>query len=143
MMASAQNYLNKPEIPAEPAPNDGVLVGCAGVAIRCVTQLLVVIWSLRADEKGRRHAIEILKALRWDGFKQRLPRRGGPNQPRPRGAGSAGSYRWRNRPLLPRDTAKSGSRLSESVSSHSCRRELASAGMAAFLWVIAASSFPT
>lgn len=142
-MASAQNYLNKPEIPAEPAPNDGVLVGCAGVAIRCVTQLLVVIWSLRADEKGRRHAIEILKALRWGRLQAAItpPRRTQPA--RPRGAGSAGSYRWRNRPLLPRDTAKSGSRLSESVSSHSCRRELASAGMAAFLWVIAASSFPT
>jgi hypothetical protein len=50
-----------------------MLIGCAGVAIRCVTQLLVVIWSLKADEKGRRHAIEILKTLRWGGFKQRLP----------------------------------------------------------------------
>jgi hypothetical protein len=51
-----------------------MLVGCAGVAIRCVTQLLVVIWSLKADESGRRHAIELLKALRWDSFKRRLPR---------------------------------------------------------------------
>jgi cell division protein FtsX len=48
-----------------------VLVGCAGVAIRMAIQLLVVIWSLRADASGRRHAIELLKALRWDGFKQR------------------------------------------------------------------------
>jgi hypothetical protein len=48
-----------------------MLVCCAGVAIRCVTQLLVVIWSLRADEKGRNHAIEILKALHWDIIKQR------------------------------------------------------------------------
>jgi hypothetical protein len=48
-----------------------VLVGCAGVAIRCATQLLVVIWSLRADENGRRHAVEILKALRRDSFKLR------------------------------------------------------------------------
>jgi hypothetical protein len=48
-----------------------VLVGCAGVTIRCVTQLLVVIWSRRADEKGRHHAIELLKALRWDSFKHR------------------------------------------------------------------------
>ena len=48
-----------------------VLVGCAGVAIHYVTQLLVVIWSLRADESGRHHAIELLKALRRDSFKQR------------------------------------------------------------------------
>jgi hypothetical protein len=48
-----------------------MLVGCAGVAIRCATQLLVVVWSLRADEKGRQHAVEILKALRWDSIKLR------------------------------------------------------------------------
>jgi hypothetical protein len=48
-----------------------VLVGCAGVAIRYATQLLVVIWSLRADENGRQHAINLLKVLRWDGWKRK------------------------------------------------------------------------
>lgn len=48
-----------------------VLVGCAGVAVHYVTQLLVVIWSLKTDENGRRHAIEILKALRRDSLKRR------------------------------------------------------------------------
>jgi hypothetical protein len=43
-----------------------VLVGCAGVAIRYVTQLIVVLWSLRADDSGRRYAIELLKTLRRD-----------------------------------------------------------------------------
>lgn len=41
-----------------------VLVGCAGVATRYVIQLIVVVWSLRANESGRRYAIELLKALR-------------------------------------------------------------------------------
>lgn len=31
------------------------------MAIRVVTQLLVVIWSLSADERGRRHAVHLLK----------------------------------------------------------------------------------
>jgi hypothetical protein len=45
-----------------------VLVGCAGVAMRYLTQLIVVVWSLRADENGRRHAIRLLKTLlRRDG----------------------------------------------------------------------------
>jgi hypothetical protein len=48
-----------------------VLVSCAGVAIRYATQLLVVIWSLKADESGRRHAIELLKALRRGSLKHR------------------------------------------------------------------------
>jgi hypothetical protein len=48
-----------------------VLVGCAGVAVHYVTQLVVVIWSLRADENGRHHAIEILKAIRRDSLKHR------------------------------------------------------------------------
>jgi aminoglycoside phosphotransferase len=43
-----------------------VLVGCAGVAMRYVTQLIVVLWSLRADDSGRRYAIELLKTLRRD-----------------------------------------------------------------------------
>lgn len=48
-----------------------VLVGCAGVATRCIIQLVVVIWSLRADENGRKHAIELLKTLRLYSPKQR------------------------------------------------------------------------
>ena len=48
-----------------------LLVGCAGVAMSYVTQLVVVIWSLTADEKGRHHAIELLKTLRGGGFKRR------------------------------------------------------------------------
>jgi hypothetical protein len=48
-----------------------MLVGCAGVAISYVTQLVIVIWALKADESGRHHAIELLKALRRGSFKQR------------------------------------------------------------------------
>jgi hypothetical protein len=48
-----------------------VLVGCAGVAIHYATQLLVVIWSLKADKSGRQHAIKLLKALRRDSLKHR------------------------------------------------------------------------
>jgi hypothetical protein len=40
------------------------LVGCAGVALRYVVQLVVVVWSLGADENGRRHALGLLLALR-------------------------------------------------------------------------------
>jgi hypothetical protein len=50
-----------------------VLVGCAGVAARYITQLVVVLWSLRADDKGRQHAIELLTVLRGG-----HPRRRGP-----------------------------------------------------------------
>lgn len=50
-----------------------VLVGCAGVAARYITQLVVVLWSLRTDEKGRQHAIELLTILRGGSS-----RRGGP-----------------------------------------------------------------
>jgi hypothetical protein len=48
-----------------------VLVGCAGVTVRYITQLIIVIWSLKADERGRHHAIELLKSLRGDGLKRR------------------------------------------------------------------------
>jgi hypothetical protein len=46
------------------------LVGCAGVALRYTIQLIVVIWSLRADENGRRHALRVLRILRVE-----LPKR--------------------------------------------------------------------
>jgi hypothetical protein len=52
-----------------------VLVGCAGVAARYITQLVVVLWSLRADDKGRQHAIELLTILRGG-----APRKGGPKK---------------------------------------------------------------
>lgn len=48
-----------------------VLVGCAVVTMHCVIQLVVVIWSLRANDDGRRHAIELLKALRRDSHNDR------------------------------------------------------------------------
>jgi hypothetical protein len=50
------------------------LVGCAGVALRSVIQLIVVIWSLRADEEGRRHALRLLLALRGKRSKHRSTR---------------------------------------------------------------------
>jgi hypothetical protein len=40
----------------------GVLVSAA-LALRILTEIVVVIWSLRADEAGREHAIEILRQL--------------------------------------------------------------------------------
>jgi hypothetical protein len=52
-----------------------VLVGCAGVAARYITQLIVVLWSLRADEKGRKHAIEVLKVLRGGNPRRESPRK--------------------------------------------------------------------
>lgn len=49
------------------------IAGCAGVALRYVTQLVIVIWSLRADEEGRQHAVRLLKALRVDLWRRSLP----------------------------------------------------------------------
>lgn len=49
-----------------PAMGELVLVGyvvAAALALRVVTQVVVIIWSLRADEKGRRHAIKLLNQL--------------------------------------------------------------------------------
>lgn len=40
------------------------LVGCAGLIVRYAIQLVIVIWSLRADEDGRQHALRLLQALR-------------------------------------------------------------------------------
>jgi hypothetical protein len=40
------------------------LVGCAGLTVRYAIQLVIVIWSLRADEDGRQHALRLLHALR-------------------------------------------------------------------------------
>jgi hypothetical protein len=48
-----------------------ILVSCAGVATRYVTQLLVVLWSLRANASGRRHAIELLRTLRRGSHERR------------------------------------------------------------------------
>ena len=49
------------------------LVGCAGVAVRYITQLIVVVWSLRADEDGRQHALGLLLALRGERAGRRPP----------------------------------------------------------------------
>jgi hypothetical protein len=39
-------------------------VGCAGVALRYAIQLVIVVWSLRANEDGRQHAPALHLALR-------------------------------------------------------------------------------
>jgi len=46
------------------------VVGVAALALRVVTEIVVIIWSLRADEKGRRHAIRVLELL---GGRRRRP----------------------------------------------------------------------
>lgn len=48
------------------------LVGCAGVALRYIIQLIVVVWSLKADKDGRQHALRLLLALRGERAR-RLP----------------------------------------------------------------------
>ncbi|MGH3758198.1 hypothetical protein [Actinophytocola sp.] len=40
----------------------GVLVSAA-LALRILTEIVVIIWSLRADKAGREHAIKILQQL--------------------------------------------------------------------------------
>jgi hypothetical protein len=40
----------------------GVLTSAA-LALRILTEVVVIIWSLRADEKGRRHAIRLVELL--------------------------------------------------------------------------------
>jgi hypothetical protein len=47
------------------------IAGCAGVALRYAIQLVIVIWSLRADAEGRQHALELLLALRGERPKRR------------------------------------------------------------------------
>jgi len=57
-----------------PAVGELVLVGVVGVValvLRVAIMFVVVIWSLRADEKGRRHAIRVLELL--DGRRRRRP----------------------------------------------------------------------
>jgi hypothetical protein len=39
------------------------LSGAAMFALRGITQLVVVVWSLRADDAGRKHAIALLRIL--------------------------------------------------------------------------------
>lgn len=44
----------------------GLIVGTCTVlpvALRAVTQLIIVVWSLRADRAGRAHAIHLLKTI--------------------------------------------------------------------------------
>jgi hypothetical protein len=40
----------------------GVLLGAA-LVLRNLTELVVIFWSLRANEKDRRHAIRLLEQL--------------------------------------------------------------------------------
>jgi hypothetical protein len=49
------------------------LVGCAAVALRCIIQLTVVLWSLKADADGRQHALALLLALRGERPKRQPP----------------------------------------------------------------------
>ena len=49
------------------------LVGCAGVALRYIIQLIVVLWSLKADADGRQHALGLLLALRGERPKRQPP----------------------------------------------------------------------
>ena len=66
------------------------LTGCAGMAMRSAVQVVVAIWSLKADARGRRHAIELLKVLQRDrhGTEGRL-RASPPKLPRSVGTSSA------------------------------------------------------
>ncbi|MGW3994335.1 hypothetical protein [Amycolatopsis sp. NPDC004772] len=51
----------------------GATAAAAVVVLRYVTQLIVVIWSLRADEAGRKHAVALLRLLRGDKESRRRP----------------------------------------------------------------------
>jgi hypothetical protein len=47
----------------------GTIAGLAvlvPLALRSVAQLIVVVWSLRADEVGRKHALAVLRVLGTD-----------------------------------------------------------------------------
>ena len=50
------------------------LAGCASLTVRYAIQFVIVIWSLRADEDGREHALRLLRALRGKS-PERKPRR--------------------------------------------------------------------
>ncbi len=43
----------------------GILAGC-GVLLPRLAEFVVVVWSLRADERDRAHALVLLKALRGE-----------------------------------------------------------------------------
>jgi hypothetical protein len=51
------------------------LVSCACVALGYIIRLIVVVWSLRADDKGREHAIMLLLVLRGNVLSAYRPRR--------------------------------------------------------------------
>ncbi len=40
-------------------------VGLTSVGVRLTLQIIVVMWSLRADAAGRRHALALLRLLRF------------------------------------------------------------------------------
>lgn len=43
----------------------GVIAGTMVLGVRSGLQVVVVLWSLRADDAGRRHARAILRLLRF------------------------------------------------------------------------------
>lgn len=43
----------------------GVIAGTMVLGARCGLQVIVVLWSLRADDAGCRHALAILRLLRF------------------------------------------------------------------------------
>jgi len=45
----------------------GTLAGLSGATVlvlRAITQLIIVLWSLRTDDTGRKHALALLRLLR-------------------------------------------------------------------------------
>lgn len=45
----------------------GVIVGTVFLGVRLSLQTIVVLWSLHADAAGRRHALAVLRVLRFSG----------------------------------------------------------------------------
>jgi hypothetical protein len=44
-----------------------VIIGSAVAVVRALSQFVVVLWSLRANETGRRHALRLLNMLAFGG----------------------------------------------------------------------------
>jgi hypothetical protein len=54
----------------------GLIAGAvvlATVGVRLALQFIVVVWSLRADAAGRRHALALLRLLRFSPIRDRSP----------------------------------------------------------------------
>ncbi len=48
----------------------GAAIG-AGIALKCVLQFVVTIWSLRSDERDRQYALKVLRSLQPRGQSDR------------------------------------------------------------------------